>query len=96
MTQSWPHNPDRTLDTHTEFGGNAWQALWSSCCTSRLVAQTDPLGAATTMAHDAAHGQEQLTFACIDDSGRTWKRLSGMVTEIGREEHQPRMNAHQR
>ncbi len=53
VTQSWTYNLDRTLDTHTDFRGNGWQSLWSSCCAGRLVAQNDPLGAATTMAHDA-------------------------------------------
>ncbi len=53
VTESWAYNLDRTLDTHTDFRGNGWQSLWSSCCAGRLVAQNDPLGAATTMAHDA-------------------------------------------
>ncbi len=53
VTESWAYNLDRTLDTHTDFRGNGWQSLWSSCCAGRLVAQNDPLGAATTTAHDA-------------------------------------------
>jgi RHS repeat-associated protein len=53
VTQSWTYNLDRTVDTHTDFRGNAWETLWSLCCSARVTAQVDPLGAANTSDYDS-------------------------------------------
>ena len=54
-TESWTYNADRTVNVHSDFRGNPWQTVWSTCCAGRVSYTEDPQVTTAAGASQAVH-----------------------------------------